>query len=191
MGQASFYQPFGKGMLVPFNINESRIVERKVTAKIHFKTNQKLFFYISVLLLPSVSVYHQGLTLTKEEVFLSMKYGMLGSLQVGIFSQQTPTYLSTATFSAGAWGTPFTVRSCARTFSLRTYCSFMTSKRRRRRTASGRPSQVSWTSQSSTLVPLLEFILEHGITWPSWGLCLFPADIISKIGPFWLSVLCK
>lgn len=61
-------------MLVPFNINRRKIGERKVTAKIHFKTNQKLFFNIFMARLPSVSVYHQELTLTTEEIFLSMKY---------------------------------------------------------------------------------------------------------------------
>ncbi|XP_063669050.1 adenylate cyclase type 10 isoform X5 [Pan troglodytes] len=38
--------------------------------------------------------------------------------------------------------------------------------RRKRKTASGKPSQVSLASQSSTLVQLLKFVLQRDITWP-------------------------
>lgn len=131
-----------KGTLVLFNSNENKIVKENLLQDT-FQTNQNFFFfYISVLLLTSVSVYHQKLTLTKEEIFLSMKYPCTWLCSSGHLSQQSPNYLSTATFSTGALETPSTVRSYARTFSPKIYCSFTTSKRRRR-TASGRPSQVS------------------------------------------------
>lgn len=99
-----------------------------------------------MLLLASISVYHQKLTLPKEEIFLSMKYPCTWLSSSGHLSQQSPTYLSTATFSTGALEIPSTVRSYARTFSPKICCSFTTSKRRRRR-ANGRPSQVSLASK--------------------------------------------
>lgn len=155
----------------------------------HFKANQKLLFSISVPLSPSVSVRHEELTLTKED---SSEWSTVtfGSPKVVISNVQSLTYLPAATFT-GALEIPFIARSYARTFSLRTCCSFMTYKRRKRKTASGKPSQVSLASQSSTLVQLLKFILQHDITWPLRGTYLFVANIVGHTRPSQISTLYK
>lgn len=160
MWSGHFLELFGKGMLVLLNSNRNKIVKKEKLLLKYISSHQNLFFsffYISVLLLISVREYHQELTLTKEEIILSMKYPYAWLSSSGHLSQQSPTYLPTATFSTGALEIPSTVRSYARTFSLKIFCSFMTSKRWRR-TASGRTSQVSLASR---VLPsqLLGFIL--------------------------------